>query len=381
MHRAKEPSERARNIAKKLAGVGKRKKSADPPHPAKRACYSLDDLLHCQTRKELAAVPLPPVAVSGRHKLLSTNEPTDDPFRVVSRPCERAVTQAIQQLIRTEGKNAVTLPPLGTFNIDGLRVLRSMAEAATTAQEVGDEMRWLDRVGASPEVKEKVTQLLHASPASGTLGYISTHAITARLLKCLCCERYLTDDALSAYLTTLQLSADGRACGVLCLEAFTFTWAGRNTDEDRNRVANAVQAALLDATGPINLVAIPVHMDNHWCMAVANRRLGQIFFANSLVDSYSPPSDLITVTKRIMAIVEVHLTDEAPPFEPVAIRELAIPQQSAQHGPASCGVGAAMAVRSIVAEGGHLPPNCSWSFRESGSLRLQMLVAIAKNMI
>ena len=114
MHRAKEPAERARNIAKKLAGVGKRKKSADPPQPAKRVCYSLDDLLHCQARKELSAVPLPPVAVSGRHKLLSTNEPTDDPFRVVSRPCERAVTQAIQQLIRTEGKNAVTLPPLGT---------------------------------------------------------------------------------------------------------------------------------------------------------------------------------------------------------------------------------------------------------------------------
>ena len=87
------------------------------------------------------------------------------------------------------------------------------------------------------------------------------------------------------------------------------------------------------------------------------------------------------MTKRIMAIVEVHLTDEAPPFEPVAIRELAIPQQSAQHGPASCGVGAAMVVRSIVAEGGHLPPNYSWSFRESGSLRLQTLVAIAKNMI
>ena len=51
-------------------------------------------------------------------------------------------------------------------------------------------------------------------------------------------------------------------------------------------------------------------------MAVADRRLGQIFFANSLVDSYSPPNDLIAVTKRIMAIVEVHLTDEAPPFEP-----------------------------------------------------------------
>ena len=279
---------------------------------------------------------------------------------------------AIRQLClaqdRQQLKNAARFDGIGTFDMDGLRTMRLFCQAASTREEVEAELQWLSQF--SEASVEAVKEALWDSSALTPLGYAAGVAITPHLLLSIACECDLTEDAV--FIGSKLCAGDQPK--IIILPSLVYECAADMGDEVKCKtLVEAVAQAVRRCARP-QFVAQIIHLPGHWTVAVADQHIDQLFFANTMAATYGPPSSLVARMNTIMQCVDAHLADENSTEWQATGRPqlLCVPQQTARHGPASCGVGVIMIIRDI-ADQQQCPPRNTWDFSTSRNMCLGII--------
>lgn len=337
-----------------------------------------DDNFQTPRRFLAQSFPIPVDSSLTDHNIVSTSDLViSDPLKMSCLPPLTAVEEAEkilrEQRARKQTRQAVVFVKYGTFNAEGLRVLRRYHRLKELEQEVEFEKKWLDTAFGkrTREEKAQVTAaLLDRKNLQGEYvarSLCGEYKITSQELSRLCGERHLSDETIN-FLMAMYCTRANQEKGK---DAFLFFPSYLSENVLKSVVRKICKS---NKMSQLELMFLPVHMPDHWGLAVFNIKQVMVRFDDGY---HLPVSD--AQKKNVLALLETCFCETGDSTFlsrnwGVARFQVPMPDQTTHsgRGHGSCGVAVVKCVQDLCKE----RDDFDWSYADVHHIRAEFMVEI-----
>jgi len=308
-----------------------------------------------------------------------------DPFELTHRPPESAVRWAeevVRKIRRGKRATAVQIGNLGIFTPTGIEILRKYCEVSQIKHQINEEKVWLDSDDGltCPEI-EGITKMLWDSNITATILSSGAKSIDVASFATLANERYLDNFIINFVI--LKYLQDQDDMQIIYLPSEAFTWL---KSSDKKFIVDNIEQAIIEskvhATGNVQLMVVPVHMNGcHWGLVVVDFLNARLLFDDGM--KWQPRRSPLAEVQQLLDNTQRLIPNDmnlATKFwnQNSNFERFGMPLQmtGTTQGAGSCGVGVILSARDFI-QRTHLPM-FNWNFNDMSRQRKNICLNIVE---